>query len=1377
MRLITILIALFFSCISFSQEQIILNIDYTQTQVLTNRAELFLEINKGENFDGEVYFEGNQISEDVSSTLSFLQKVADIAATENYNLKTYQFNWNDLSPQTEYHYRWIVRSQSGWELQTDWITIKTSDGFGVVADQLFEIPEEGLIPGDTIGVLKYENNFEKWKKIQTYYKTTFALKPSGELYGWGKNESNQIGSRAREGEGVVYGQARVTIPPFGNQKNVDFDEDGFFDEDEYISGTDVFDPNDFPSTDTDGDFLSDAFEIHKGLDPNEPWLGGQIWHQVIDPSNGNEQNFMQAWEEGPNHYPFIEDPNDIFGLFATDFAHHEWTTYAINKFTGEIFAWGWDELGNQWNKNSNENIGWEFHSYPKHFSRYKAPNVKFEKIHTTLNVNSYGFVGNPKSPVGWDNPVVAIDTEGNLYAWGVVDGVIVDYPMQIGQGHKWIDVAVADNIMAIREDGLLFEIGTKIPITTAKIQTDSDNDGVPDIDDPFPWDPNAYSDVDNDGAADNWEESWMQTDPNNPDTDGDGYLDGEDQLPNDPLYHADNDWDGLPDELDPDDNDWDVDDDGARDGDDADFYDDDPNYINPNRRWDCDRDGVSDEEEWERGSDACTLDTDNDGIEDKLDDFPRSYYYSKDSDGDGLPDQLEIINGSDPNDADSDDDGHLDGISQATQNSIRGVLNSLDCDIDCNHWEYFWRFWDLNRDCNGDGQITQDEWENESSECYDGANLRDMYPNDPEAIKNSDWDDLHDGIDDDDDNDGVSDVDEIRLGTNPLRWDDKPQDSDGDNVPDVIEEERGLDPFNPDTDGDGPWDGWDSWPLDPSLRHDRDLDKIEDWTEEEYFGTDPDNPDTDGDGLNDKDDPFPLDARFTKDTDEDGLADEYEIEMGYNPNAIDTDGDGYYDAPCDPDKLVYWTDEYGNSWWDNNWRECEGYWERVDTDGDGVWNDEDDDIDGDGILNEDDNDHYDWWRFNPSTWKGDAFPKDPNEWEDTDGDGIGNNADDDDDNDGTLDVDDDYPLDARYKLNTDKPTIENGGLKDWNNNGIFGEDYGNDGWIDEIDHQHFDFIPDEIDQDDDGDLFLDEDEIFNGTDPLDKTDFPGVGFTDTDKDGVSNNYEISVGSDPNNWDTDGDGISDGWRFPNENHNNRPNRTLVWEMINKNATSMANDQYYVYFHGNNQDWDDRIEINYTPTEGTSAEDILNYFKGQINQNNEILYDNSNFTVTLSASVSGSTLFIKTDSNDWNFYYEFSRVILDDNKLVVMERNHQNGHRAHQWKENFQETDRSFDYGHNEYRYNKGIVEWNGEELPYLRDMFPNDPNEYWDTDGDGVGDNSDNDIDGDGISNADDNFPFTSSTDAIDQTDTDRDGILDLYDEDDDNDDYLIIPIL
>lgn len=64
----------------------------------------------------------------------------------------------------------------------------------------------------------------------------------------------------------------------------------------------------------------------------------------------------------------------------------------------------------------------------------------------------------------------------------------------------------------------------------------------------------------------------------------------------------------------------------------------------------------------------------------------------------------------------------------------------------------------------------------------------------------------------------------------------------------------------------------------------------------------------------------------------------------------------------------------------------------------------------------------------------DAFPYDPYEWADTDGDGIGNNEDLDDDEDGTPDDEDKYPLDtyrktykkrkpSLYKVQTTAPTL------------------------------------------------------------------------------------------------------------------------------------------------------------------------------------------------------------------------------------------------------------------------------------------------------------------------------------------------------------------
>ena len=46
---------------------------------------------------------------------------------------------------------------------------------------------------------------------------------------------------------------------------------------------------------------------------------------------------------------------------------------------------------------------------------------------------------------------------------------------------------------------------------------------------------------------------------------------------------------------------------------------------------------------------------------------------------------------------------------------------------------------------------------------------------------------------------------------------------------------------------------------------------------------------------------------------------------------------------------------------------------------------------------------------------------------------------------------------------------------DNDNDGIFGEDYGNDGWIDELgDHRKFDFIGNNKDPDDDGVVNLEE---------------------------------------------------------------------------------------------------------------------------------------------------------------------------------------------------------------------------------------------------------------------------------------------------------------
>jgi len=64
-----------------------------------------------------------------------------------------------------------------------------------------------------------------------------------------------------------------------------------------------------------------------------------------------------------------------------------------------------------------------------------------------------------------------------------------------------------------------------------------------------------------------------------------------------------------------------------------------------------------------------------------------------------------------------------------------------------------------------------------------------------------------------------------------------------------------------------------------------------------------------------------------------------------------------------------------------------------------------------------------------------------------------------------------------------------------------------------------------------------------------------------------------------------------------------------------------------------------------------------------------------------------------------------------------------------------------------------------------DVFPNDPTETSDFDGDGIGDNADPDDDNDGVEDSSDALPF----DATETVDTDDDGIGNNADTDDDND--------
>lgn len=144
----------------------------------------------------------------------------------------------------------------------------------------------------------------------------------------------------------------------------------------------------------------------------------------------------------------------------------------------------------------------------------------------------------------------------------------------------------------------------------------------------------------------------------------------------------------------------------------------------------------------------------------------------------------------------------------------------------------------------------------------------------------------------DDDGDGLTNQQEIELGTDPRNPDtDNDELRDGDEV-----NTHGTNPLNPDTDADELTDG------DEVLRRgtdpknpDTDGDSLRDG-EEVRLGTDPKNPDTDGDGLNDGDEIRRGTSPTNPDTDGDGLRDGDEVNVGTNPLNPDTDNDRLMDG-------------------------------------------------------------------------------------------------------------------------------------------------------------------------------------------------------------------------------------------------------------------------------------------------------------------------------------------------------------------------------------------------------------------------------------------------------------------------------------------------
>lgn len=170
-----------------------------------------------------------------------------------------------------------------------------------------------------------------------------------------------------------------------------------------------------------------------------------------------------------------------------------------------------------------------------------------------------------------------------------------------------------------------------------------------------------------------------------------------------------------------------------------------------------------------------------------------------------------------------------------------------------------------------------------------------------QSLKDTDQDGLLDVIEvqlgtdpknPDTDGDGLKDSDEVnKYSTDPLK-----ADTDDDGLPDGREIQLRTDPLKADTDDDGLTDGQEvQLSTDPKLAE-TDGDGLKDGEEVNKYGTDPLKADTDGDDLFDGKEIQVGTNPLKADTDDDELPDGEEVALGTDPLNPDSDSDGLSDG-------------------------------------------------------------------------------------------------------------------------------------------------------------------------------------------------------------------------------------------------------------------------------------------------------------------------------------------------------------------------------------------------------------------------------------------------------------------------------------------------
>ncbi|MFV8781666.1 hypothetical protein ACNKU7_04510 [Microbulbifer sp. SA54] len=706
---------------------------------------------------------------------------------------------------------------------------------------------------------------------------------------------------------------------------------------------------------------------------------------------------------------------------------------------------------------------------------------------------------------------------------------------------------------------------------------DSDFDGVPDADDFAPLDPEFADDMDRDGMPLRWELQWglfdqdpvdalqdldgdrlinlrefvLGTDPSQPDTDRDGLDDAHDRYPTDARYTRDDDRDGMPRE-------WEE-----QHG----LMDDNPD----DSVTDTDGDALRNWEEFDAGTDPMRPDTDFDGAPDGYDLWPMDPSKAIDDDRDGMPLYFEVrysFSDQYPGDA----------------------LQDLDADGLTNLAEFLAGTRPDSRDSDGDG-VADGEDRFPANAAYqhdtDGDGLPDAYEIASPILDPYEWGDSTGDMD----GDSLTNAEEFALGTDPMSID-----SDGDGVSDRYDVAPRNWEFRYDEDRDGMPDRWEDMnglnPYDPSdANRDMDGDGLANLAEYK-LGTDAYDADTDNDGTDDFVDRYPVDARYSMDYDRDGIPREWEqlyglhdedlydgasdfdsdgltayqeFISGTNPNHTDTDNDSYPDGvdlwPLDPSRARdsdgddlpdAWEESHGLSPYfpasDVDDLDQDGLSDRLeyaagtrvdlpDTDGDGILDGNDPwpaqaeysvDMDGDGLPAAFEAEFPGCLSDHVAADAQQNCDKDYlNNFEEFAAGTDPTNSDT--DNDSVIDPNDVAPLNPAYRYDSDRDGIPNAwesqyGLNPYDQADGFDLYFGDDDQLTPL--REFELGTDPLNFDTDGDLVPDGYDRY----PLD-----AMYSRDDDLDGMPNAYEELYGFSPYSasdaaQDPDGDGVSNRYEF-------------------------------------------------------------------------------------------------------------------------------------------------------------------------------------------------------------------------------------------------------